>query len=307
MRVMPGPPQTMRTPQWARLVDPAHGMLVQIGAHDHANHGYANPDVGPLCVSRGWRALLVEPMSEAFSRLKAQYKEKLLVDNGRLRLLNSAVCGSCDQHESVMWAIDLSNPTSMAMRCLAALNDTYGWVGELASLSRRHVIKHDYVFNWRVNECKICAERLGVPALRPNCMHKVLGDNVQRRVTKCACLEHELQSEESVTLLLVDAEGFDADILRRYPFGRVPTTRVMFEKFHLNASAVHATAELLRSHGFMPVPSESYKDAYTETWHHTTHDTPLLVDAVAKRTHSTRGTRIRQSADSYRTIRRPSE
>lgn len=264
------------TPQWAQklpirkwldFVDPTRALLVQVGAHDHADHSYENLEPGPECVRRGWRAILLEPMREPFARLSAQYDALPAVASGRVRLVKAAVCSSCSEPSSYMWTVSLRNTSSMAVRCLRALNDSYSWVAEISSLNQRHVLKHNFIFNWRRKECEVCAARLGLPAgsLRPNCMHHVLKDNLELRPVGCVCLDRLLADESSVELLTIDAEGFDADILFQYPFGRVRTARVVFEDFHLNASAKVAASALLESHGFVLLED---KDGYNKAWRH---------------------------------------
>ena len=49
----------------------------------------------------------------------------------------------------------------------------------------------------------------------------------------CACLKRELRQLRSVDLLIVDAEGLDADIIEGYPFDLRPPTRIIFEAMHL--------------------------------------------------------------------------
>lgn len=252
--------------KWLDFVDPERALLVQVGAHDHAEHSYHNPEPGPECVRRGWRAILIEPMREPFARLSAQYSALPAVTSGRVRLVNAAVCSSCSQPSSSMWMVSLSNASDMGVRCLRALNDSYSWVAEISSLKQRHVLKHDFIFNWRPRECETCAARLGLPAgsLRPNCMHQVLKHNIELRPVGCACLDRLLTDESSVQLLVVDAEGFDADVLFQYPFGRVRTARVVFEHYHLNTTAKAAINSLLHRHGFVPLE----KDGFTQAWRH---------------------------------------
>jgi hypothetical protein len=262
------PPWVEKLPikRWLDNVDPARALLVQVGAHDHAEHSYHNPEPGPDCVRRGWRAILIEPMREPFARLHAQYGSLSAVTSGRVRLVNAAVCSSCSQPSAPMWTVSLSNTSDMGVQCLRALNDSYSWVPEISSLNKMHVLKHSFIFNWRPRECETCAARLGLPAgsLRPNCMHQVLKHNLELRSVNCVCLDRLLAGEHSVDLLAVDAEGFDADVLTQYPFSRLRTARVVYEYIHLNASAKADIVSLLESHGFVPLE----QDGYTRAWRH---------------------------------------
>ena len=64
-----------------------------------------------------------------------------------------------------------------------------------------------------------------------------------------------------------DTEGHDYQVLRQYPFDRVPTWRVVFETMHLQPSAINAAAALLMRHGFVNILGGLGKVSMS-VWHH---------------------------------------
>ena len=66
--------QVMETSKWVRqLQNPRRHLVIQVGANSHSDTSYINDDPGPLCVSLGWRAVLIEPLPPIFSKLQAKY------------------------------------------------------------------------------------------------------------------------------------------------------------------------------------------------------------------------------------------
>ena len=68
-----------------------------------------------------------------------------------------------------------------------------------------------------------------------------------------------------VSLLVVDAEAHDYEVLAQFPFGRVPVERVVFEATHMRNADFDAAAALLSSHGFVPLRG-GFKAA-SNVWH----------------------------------------
>ena len=59
-------------------------------------------------------------------------------------------------------------------------------------------------------------------------------------------------------------EGHDTTVLESYPFGSVPTWRVIFEAYHLQRGRLLRATALLRSHGFVPL---NPGNRYLSSWH----------------------------------------
>ena len=86
----------------------------------------------------------------------------------------------------------------------------------------------------------------------------------------CGCLATEvsvLRATRPVTLLMIDAEGYDAEVLKQYPFDRIPTWRVVYETSHLSSDSIRSSAKLMMSHGFVNLLGGLAKLPMT-MWHH---------------------------------------
>ena len=91
-------------------------------------------------------------------------------------------------------------------------------------------------------------------------------ENLRTRHVACYCAAALLPARQArLTLLLVDAEGHDAHILLRFPFGAVAVDRVTFEAQHLPDERFRATGRWLQAHGFELVYG-GFK-APLSTWH----------------------------------------
>lgn len=256
-------------PLWIKRRAPESSVLVQIGANTHRK-SYSDHDPGTLCVSRRWRAVLLEPVPQTFLGLKTTYAGR---ESERLQLVNAAVCANktadtpaatCSATASqAMWYVDASNATGnwgtnhSDARCVQN-SGMYGWVNEIASLNRRYVLGRSYLMGPSRSStlrCQRCARLLGRP-LPGDCLSRVISDNLRRADVRCFCLRKELrlaQGEPAVTLLVVDTEGFDLKVLQQYPFSQLPTWYVAFEAIHLGRNDYDLAAALLRRHGFVHV------------------------------------------------------
>ena len=250
----------------AALLDEAQS-LVQIGANDHSDH-YNNPDPAPKAVERGWRSLLFEPMHTAFERLRRRYGNAKHV-----RLVNGAVCASarlrCTGHQT-MWWVDPSNDTGnwgsnqSDGRCI---DHAATWVHEIASLSREHLMSMQRFLEWRPAKCTACAKRLQRP-LPPSCMSRLILDNTVRQTVPCVCVSQELRRIYGpISLLVIDTEGYDLEVLQQVPFGTVPIWRVVYETSHLSLRDTHAAATLMMQAGFANVLGGLAQTALS-VWHH---------------------------------------
>jgi hypothetical protein len=184
--------------------------MVQVGANDHTIH-YGNLDPGPYCVKHGWRALLIEPVPTLFANLYNQYKAHA-EQHDRTRLLNAAVCNrSCVAENRTFWSVDTSNATGnwgsnrSDARCAKAAGA--GWVSEIASLNQWHLFAMARNLQYSQSKCDKCGRRLGKP-MPPDCLSRVIPDNMVTHSVMCTCLDAELRDEKSVTLLMIDTEGY---------------------------------------------------------------------------------------------------
>jgi FkbM family methyltransferase len=99
------------------------------------------------------------------------------------------------------------------------------WVGQLASFDRSTIVAHQH--------------------LVPNIEQLIRADDVD-----CVTFEDLLDGVERVDLLQVDAEGYDAEIIRMFDFGRWRPSIVHFESVHLSPEDHDSVMRLLVSHGY---------------------------------------------------------
>lgn len=298
--------QRLSNLRWVRRQDPVQASLLQVGANEHSSSNIratqATYDVGPDCVSLGWRATLVEPMSNIFAQLAARYANETSAKShdphtrlgDRLTLVRGAVCENCSSTPPMrMWYVETrTNATGTwgsehaDNRCISAQHGPSAILSEIASLSRHHVLKQERYFQSSRRTCTRCSELLRKPANRPlppNCLARVVSRNLRSTKVACYCPADLLQSgvegtrgttngpatalpRRNLTLLLIDAEGHDATVLKQFPFELVRVSRVTFEAQHMPDRIFRATGVMLRSHGFELVYG-GFK-APLSTWHH---------------------------------------
>ena len=86
----------------------------------------------------------------------------------------------------------------------------------------------------------------------------LIPDNLASATVKCACFEQLLEGIRAVDLLVIDAEGYDADVLRAFPFARVHTARVIFEPYHLSGYKKQLAKNVLTAHGFEMIRAQGW-------------------------------------------------
>ena len=293
------PPTSVRclpTARWIQGLDPRAASLFQVGANIHQATTYAQGDPAPLAVARGWAATLLEPMPDIFAELERFYTPR----PPRVELVNAAVCDACGDAPLQMYSIDLTNATGnwgsndSDARCFAAnagsptcmprcQGASHHWTSEIASLDRGHVERHNRLFAYGPNQCRLCAQLLERP-MPSNCMHSAVAKNIKATSVRCFCAATELGARlrlrhgNRLSLLVVDAEGHDDAVLLQFPFATVRPARVLFEASHLALRRFYRLARHLRAWGYEML--EGGPKAYISTWHHlnstevTKHTTP---------------------------------
>jgi len=278
------PPTAVRcrpTLEWIRSLDPRAASLFQIGANIHEATTYAQEDPAPMAVARGWAATLLEPMPDIFAKLERRYTPR----PPRLELVNAAVCDACGSAPLQMYSIDLTNATGnwgsndSDARCLAAnagsvaciprCEDASHWTSEIASLDRAHLAKHNRFFAYGPNQCRRCAARLERP-MPSDCMRNVIVKNIKVTNVRCFCTVTDLDPRprrgSRLSLLMVDAEGYDDAVLYQFPFATIRPARVLFEANHLGWQRFYRLARHLRAWGYEMLGGTPTD--YISTWHH---------------------------------------
>jgi hypothetical protein len=229
-------------------------VLVQIGAHTHEGHSHSR-DPGKQAVRSGYRAILVEPMPQYAATLRKMYQGWSSVS-----VIEAALCDKCDEQRR-LYHVDLSSTRNLGSersdpRCAP------DWVAEIPSFDRQHVLKHQAMISYvsersRNNKCQACAKRIN-RTLTANCSNNVIVDNLISIPVKCACFEQLLQGISAVDVLMIDAEGYDADVLRAFPFERVRARKVFYEPYHLNRLKASLATHVLRRHGYVMVKQHGW-------------------------------------------------
>ena len=291
------PPTSVRclpTPRWIKRLDPRAASLFQIGANIHEATTYAQDDPAPLAVERGWAATLLEPMPDIFAKLEQRYTPR----PPRIDLVNAAVCDACGSAPLQMYSVDLTNATGnwgtndSDARCLAAnagseaciprCEGASHWTSEIASLDRAHLERHNRLFAFGPNQCRRCAQRLERP-MPSDCMRSVIVRNIKATNVRCFCTTTELgprlRHGNDLSLLMIDAEGFDDAVLLQFPFEAIRPARILFEANHLGSRRFYRLARYLRTWGYEMLGGTP-KD-YISTWHHANSTEVLVAGSVS--------------------------
>ena len=291
------PPTSVRclpTARWIRRLDPRAASLFQIGANIHEATTYAQDDPAPIAVARGWAATLLEPMPDIFAKLERRYTPR----PPRVDLVNAAVCDACGDAPLQMYSVDLTNATGnwgtndSDTRCLAANAGSEAcrprcagashWTSEIASLDRAHLEKHNRFFAYGPNQCRRCAARLERP-MPGNCMRNVIAKNIKATNVRCFCTTTELKAGR-LSLLMIDAEGYDDAVLHQFPFEAIRPARILFEAHHLGSRRFYRLARYLRTWGYEMLGG-TLRD-YTSTWHHVNSTEVLAGVAKLRKSHA---------------------
>ena len=103
-----------------------------------------------------------------------------------------------------------------------------------------------------------------------DCMRNVIIKNIQATNVRCFCTTTELGARlrhgNRLSLLMIDAEGFDDAVLFQFPFEAVRPARVIFEAQHLQPRRFYRLARYLRTWGYEMLGG-TLTD-YISTWHH---------------------------------------
>jgi hypothetical protein len=260
--------QRLGTNEWTARFK---GLVVQIGAHDHDNNigriKKNDHDPAVHAINNGWNALLIEPMPDAYQRLSKKYKTM-----SHIRTVQSAICSnkSCDTIRTI-YSVDLTNSTGnwgtsdADSRCLDVAKSS-NWLPQIASLSRDHLIYQNRNFAYTPRQCKQCSIRFGYN-LPKNCLRNVVKRNIKSQNVTCNCIDTLLRGEDKISLLVIDAEGYDDIILRDFPFRKFSPWRISFEASHLSRKRYYDLTTYLWQLGYRCIWWCSPTASIT-TWHH---------------------------------------
>jgi FkbM family methyltransferase len=182
--------------------------VLKIGAND----GITNDPLATLLLADArYRGLLVEPIP--------QYAAMLRVNSGKCgRFVVEQAAVAASSGTANMYYVDES-----ALKGIG--NGNLDWLRSIASLNRRHVIKH----------------------LSPE-LHSAVKEAPVECLTVNALLSRN--NVQKIDLLHIDCEGFDYVILRQFDFTTVRPRIVLFEKKHLTAQDLQAAKVMMEFAGY---------------------------------------------------------
>ncbi len=183
-----------------------------------SNDGFQNDQICKFAKRHRWQGITIEPQKKAFQSLQAIYKkDKVIPING---------------------AIDSKNQTRKLYK--VAFTDAR-WASGLSSFLKKHLedkIKDGYI------ERK--AKKTGTPL--PSNTSKWIDHDIIN------CLTFETifnqQKVNSIDLLQVDTEGFDFEIVKRFPLHTFQHKVIIFESENLSPSDLNDCKKLLQQYNY---------------------------------------------------------
>ena len=158
--------------------------------------------------------------------------------------------------------------------------DEVGWVEEISSLSWQHLILAHGGALWTTpGLCTRCSKKLG-RTLPPTCVRSLIHKATKQIWVPCADMARELVGVANVTLLQIDAESHDVDVLREYPWSISRPWRVSFEA-GFDRSKFEEAVSILRTQGYAHVSGSL--GAPLSIWHRVDDSSEPLVVHAAER------------------------
>jgi FkbM family methyltransferase len=183
-----------------------------VGAYD----GLTNDPLHAYVRRHGWRGVLVEPQEAPFQALKANYS-----DQGQLTFLNAAVGNRDGTGELYVVPEAAGQPE---------------WSRQIASFRREVILKHDH-------------DRLAVAVPRGvEHLSEILETRKVNVITFDTLIERF--GIDRIDLLQIDAEGYDAELLKQFDFKRLKPAIIRYEHVHLEKEEQRDCLELLAGHGY---------------------------------------------------------
>jgi hypothetical protein len=117
------------------------------------------------------------------------------------------------------------------------------WVKQTASFDKENILKLKYGMPSH-----------GVPAI-PQIEEFIR--TVRIKTVNFETVLGMIPRDSSLELLQIDAEGFDWEVIKLFPFRRAKPSIVRYEHMHLSAEARRAAASLLRGQGYTLLAEKS--------------------------------------------------
>jgi FkbM family methyltransferase len=177
-----------------------------------ANDGEMWDSLRPLVLSRPWRGVVVEPVPYLFERLRRNYAER-----EELALENVAVAGE-DGRRPFYYVAEVDDPVREGLP---------SWYHGIGSFSREEVLSHER--HIPDLEARIVATEVPCVSFETLCRRNGLDD---------------------VNLLLIDAEGYDWEVIRTVDFAARMPRLLVYEHYHLDPDERRACREHVERAGY---------------------------------------------------------
>ena len=163
-----------------------------------ANDGEHHDHLRPHILSRRWRGIMVEPVPYIFERLRANYAQF-----DQVTLENAAIADR-DGTMPFYYVVDAADDER------ERLPDWYDGIG---SFDRETLLAHGKAI--------------------PDIEKRIVSADVPCMTFESLCHRHQV---DQVDLLVIDTEGYDAEILRSIDFQAHQPRLVIYEHFHYDAA-----------------------------------------------------------------------
>ena len=187
-----------------------------------SNDGDQHDHLQPLIRSRAWTGLMVEPVPYVFERLRRNYDGL-----ERITFENAAIA----DRDGRLPFYHLREARAGEMERLPS------WYDGIGSLSRANVLAH----------------RRHIPDID----QRIVRSDVPSLTFESLCHKHDVKR---LDLLVIDTEGYDAEILRRIDFRAHRPRLLVYEHFHLERDERVACRRALEEAGY-----ETMEEGF-DTW-----------------------------------------
>jgi FkbM family methyltransferase len=189
--------------------------FIQIGAND----GMYNDSLYKFIRRDNWEGILIEPQRNIFIRLKHNYKKM-----NNLIFENVAVC----------------NKNGLKPLYKISFSDA-NWASSISSFSREGV---EALINSGYVEKNAIKEGIKLPTNRE--------EYITTEKVNCVTLENLILKYDikNIDMLMIDAEGYDFEIIKTINFNKVKPLNIVYEHTHLSKKEKIECKNYLKSAGY---------------------------------------------------------
>lgn len=177
-----------------------------------ANDGKRFDPLAGFVADGAWSGLMIEPVPYVFERLEENFR-----DNDRVAVANVAIADRSGTRSFYFVAEQVDDSQGVAI----------GWYDTIGSFDRDHLFKH--------------------AALIPNLEQRIERIEVPCRTIEQVCADHGIDNPD---LVMIDVEGFDAEVVSSIDFHRIRPRLLIYEHHHLSAETRSECETRLRDLGY---------------------------------------------------------